>query len=281
MELLKKYAENLLERDGIYFSAQQSGISYPEEGNAGCFQIEEGSFWFNHRNNCIIEGVKKYSRNEIFFDIGGGNGFVSKGLESNGIRTVLVEPGIQGCLNAKKRSLSNIVCSTLEDASFKHNSISSVGLFDVVEHIEDDHNFLKSINSFLVDGGLVFITVPAYNMLWSDEDVDAGHYRRYTLNKLESVLKKAGFKIKFSTYIFSVLPLPILATRTIPSLLGLRKVKNKLEKHKSDHKRSRGFLGALMDKVWAYEIKAIREERKLYFGGSCFIVAEKRTATSD
>ena len=71
-------------------------ISYPTDGNDICFSIEDNSFWFKHRNNCIISLAKKYVKDTPFFDIGGGNGFVSKRLEENGIQTCLVEPGIQG-----------------------------------------------------------------------------------------------------------------------------------------------------------------------------------------
>ncbi len=33
---------------------------------------EESSFWFRHRNRCILELTKKYARNEVVYDIGGG-----------------------------------------------------------------------------------------------------------------------------------------------------------------------------------------------------------------
>ena len=128
----------------------------------------------------------------MFFDIGGGNGYVSKGLEDQGVSTVLVEPGIQGCLNAKAKGLSTVVCSTLENAGFQNNTLPAAGLFDVVEHIENDVAFLSSVNQYLVSGGKLYITVPAYNALWSAEDTDAGHYRRYTLDSMGKTLKAAG-----------------------------------------------------------------------------------------
>ena len=95
------YADSLPEKDG-FFNKNTSKVSYPDDGNDICFNIEKDSFWFNHRNNCIICLAKKYTKDKLFFDIGGGNGFVSKGLEDNGIQTCLIEPGIHGCLNAKK-----------------------------------------------------------------------------------------------------------------------------------------------------------------------------------
>ena len=53
-------------------------------------QIEEDSFWFKHRNNIIANSVQKHSPNKTFFDIGGGNGFVAKRLQNDGIKLYLL-----------------------------------------------------------------------------------------------------------------------------------------------------------------------------------------------
>jgi len=181
-ENLLKIAQNIeIREDGIFFSKKTSKVSYPEQGNEHYLDIEQSSFWFKHRNRIIIESVKKYSPDKVFYDVGGGNGFVSLGLENAGIITVLVEPGVQGARNAQKRGLKNIICSTLEDAGFMPDSVPSMGLFDVVEHIEDDEQFLQYISLYLKKEGLVYITVPAFQALWSDEDVEAGHFKRYIL----------------------------------------------------------------------------------------------------
>ena len=49
-----------LGEDGIYYTTGSEAISYPEEGNEACFQIEDQSFWFRHRNNCIRELVRNF-----------------------------------------------------------------------------------------------------------------------------------------------------------------------------------------------------------------------------
>jgi len=272
---IKTFVQNLHPKDGIYFTEELNEISYPEDGNQICFQLEENSFWFEHRNNCILELVKKYAPNDLFFDIGGGNGFVARNLEKNGINSVLVEPGLSGCLNAKKRGLSNVICSTLENTVFSLNSLPAVGVFDVVEHIEDDLGFLQSIHQYLEENGLIFITVPAYNFLWSNEDVDAGHFRRYTLNSIEAVLKDASFKVEYSSYIFSLLPLPIFLLRSIPSKLGFHKNSNEFDKHEKEHTQSKGFLGRLLDKLWLSEANAVKNGRRIPLGSSCLVVARK------
>ncbi len=273
---IKDFADNIYLEDGIWFSKNNRGISYPKDGNMNCFEIEKDSFWFNHRNNCISEAVKIYSPDKTFFDIGGGNGYVAKALEENNIQTILIEPGLEGALNAKKRGLKNIICSTFEDAGVKPNSCQSIGLFDVVEHIEDDLKFLQSIHQILSNNGHVYITVPAFKFLWSNEDTDAGHFRRYTVNQLCSTLRNSGFEIVYASYIFSILPIPIFLFRTIPSFLGFNRKSNDLQKHKQEHSKNKGFISAVLDKIWNKELKAIKQKKAIAFGGSCFVIARKK-----
>lgn len=275
MDLKKITKSKIKYIDGIYYSEKNSTISYPKDGNDKYLEIEEDSFWFNHRNNIIINLVNKFSSNKIFFDIGGGNGFVSKGLQDSGINVVLIEPGISGALNAKNRKIKNIICSTLEDAEFEKSSLESIGLFDVIEHIPNEHAFLKNIYSYLKEDGYLFITVPAYNLLWSSEDDDAGHYKRYTLNQLSQLLVKSGFNIVYSTYFFSILLLPIFFFRSLPSKIGIKKTKNDLSKNKKEHTNSKGIFGYLISKIWNWELKKIKELKKIAFGGSCFIIVKK------
>lgn len=272
---IEKYANELTQKDGIYFSKQSSAISYPEKGNEDFFKIEENSFWFKHRNQCIYEAFKKFANSNLFFDIGGGNGFVAKYLEDQKVGTVLIEPGLSGCLNAKKRQLKNVVCATLQDAKFNKNMLPNIGLFDVVEHIEDDLGFLKMIYEYTQEEGLVFITVPAYNFLWSNEDKDAGHYRRYTTKTISDCLKKAGFKIEYQSYLFSPLPLPIFLSRSLPSKLGFNKKSNDLKKHTNEHGANKGFTQSIMNWFLDKEINKIKEDKKTLFGSSVFIIAKK------
>ncbi|MCX6272281.1 MAG: class I SAM-dependent methyltransferase [Bacteroidetes bacterium] len=269
------YSTGLIDRDGILFSRDAGEVSYPVNGNESCFQIEDTSFWFKHRNNCITEAVTKYCHSGIFFDIGGGNGFVAQGLENKGILTVIVEPGIQGCLNARKRNLKNIICSTLENVSFKKNTIPAIGLFDVLEHIENDVGYLATIYNLLVEDGLVFITVPAYRTLWSAKDVEAGHFRRYTRKELEEKLKAIGFNIEYSTYIFSVLAVAVFLFRSLPGRFGFIKNSNSLDK--KEHQSKKGFINNILSRIWKKEIQNIRNGRKIPFGGSCFFVARKQS----
>ena len=174
---ISELAINLKEKNGLYAVDDKSTVSFPEEGNHACFQLEDDSFWFRHRNRCILNAVKKYPVEGVFLDIGGGNGYVTKMLQENGYETVLIEPGLAGCINAKSRGLGKIINAALEDVKFSELAeVGAIGAFDVVEHIEDDIAFLSSCYDVLDVYGKLFITVPAFQSLWSEDDVFAGHF---------------------------------------------------------------------------------------------------------
>jgi SAM-dependent methyltransferase len=263
---------NLIFQDGIWFADIKTEISYPTDGNNSCFQIEEESFWFKHRNNCILSVLNKYSQDKEIIDIGGGNGFVSSFLQKNNYNPILIEPGISGCINAKSRGLNNIICSSFQDIKIKNNIISNVGIFDVLEHLENDNGFLKDIYSKLKIGGKLFITVPAYNFLWSYEDENAGHFRRYTLKKIKKLLVNTGFKIDYSTYFFAPLFLPIFVFRTLPFLFR-KKIDKKHGKTKKEHSQSK--FNSILQKLWAWELRKINKNKKIKIGSSCLLVVSK------
>lgn len=85
-------------------------------------------------------------------------------------------------------------------------------LFDVLEHIERQEEFLNAIKFLAREGGHVLINVPALQDLYSQYDRRAGHLRRYALPELESLVRAQGFYIQGSTYWGSPL-LPFLWMR--------------------------------------------------------------------
>ena len=264
-----------LRENGIYFSKKNNTISYPEKGNQDCYQYEDDSFWFQHRNNVIAESIKNLSKKEVFFDIGGGNGFVAKRLQDEGIETVLVEPGVSGAKSARERGVQKVICSTLNDAGFKKESISSVGFFDVMEHIENDKEFVSEIASFLKPNGLLYLTVPAYNGLWSKDDEYAGHYKRYKLKELEHMFNDLGFEIQYKSYLFSLLFLPILFFKTIPSKFGLAADPSDVNQQKKNHVTKKGIMSSILASIWNWELNQVKKRKKIPIGSSCFLIAKK------
>lgn len=95
-----------------------------------------------------------------------------------------------------------------------------VAALDVIEHCDDDFAVLCEIQRVLRPGGLVAITVPAFQWLWTYNDIINQHRRRYTAAQLQTRLEEAGFTIRRLTYtnclIFPVAAPLLLARGTRP-----------------------------------------------------------------
>jgi len=89
---------------------------------------------------------------------------------------------------------------------------------DVIEHLKDDQKFLKEIYSCLKPGGLLVLSVPAHQFLYSAWDKSLGHHRRYSKRDLIQKLESAGFKITSASYgwsfLFPAAPYRFLSSKT-------------------------------------------------------------------
>lgn len=253
--------------DGIFRNEKNYSVSYPENGNEECFQIEDSSFWFKHRNKILIDQIKLEKPSGLILDVGGGNGFVTAEIQKEGYIVILVEPYTQGCLNAIKRGVKNVVNSDLADLKVTKSNAEMICAFDVIEHISNDNHFIKICYDSLEIGGKLFIAVPSIQLLWSKEDEIAGHYRRYSKNQLIGLIESNGFKVKHCSYFFSFLALPILLFRTIPDMLNI-KIPKKIKSGELKTNRVIDFFCRIESKVFF--------KRKLIpFGSSLFLVAVK------
>lgn len=259
--------------DGIWRPASIGAVSYPEEGNELCFQVEDESYWFAHRNRCIMELMRHYPPKGVVYDVGGGNGFVSIGMQRAGHVSVLVEPG-PGALNARKRGLHNVVQSTLEAAIFRERSIDAIGAFDVLEHIEEDARFLMTVRHLLRRNGRFYCTVPALRTLWSHEDEFAGHYRRYSEKGLRAVIEGAGMEVEFISCIFLWVAAPLYMFRTLPWRFGWRKKPEALglTKLRADHTLP-AIIAPLVARLNDWEIGRLSRRKAIPFGTSVVCVA--------
>ncbi len=272
---IRTLTDNLhLNPDGIWISKKIEDVHWPTEGHTTTYNIENLSVWFQHRNACVLESIKNFPPSGPLFDIGGGNGYVSLHLRKHGYETVILEPTVNGTQHAKNRNLDPIIYATLEDAHFKPSCLSAIGLFDVIEHIEDDETFLKNVNRVLKKKGRVYVTVPASQALWSPKDEYVGHYRRYNLQELTDLLKKTGFSIDYATYTFMCLFLPAYLLRQIPKLFGFQ-TKYTLKQHKKEHLLSGGILGKPLRPFLNLELAMINKKHRLPFGYSCLVVASR------
>ena len=258
--------------EGFWLASSQSEVSHPEQCQDWYRSVEEDSFWYRHRAECIVECLRGYPPQGPVLDIGGGNGHVSAAIRQAGFDPVLLEPSMQATRNAQARGIERIICATLSDARFADHSLSAVGAFDVLEHVEDDASFVADVHRVLRPRGRFYLTVPAFRFLWSSHDEYVGHFRRYTLGSLSRLLSAGGFQIERATYLFGLLPLPIFLCRSLPTLLGCRRGAD-YDQFQKEYAPPRSWSVRIMEFLLRLERRHVRQGRNLPFGSSCLVVA--------
>lgn len=254
---------------GFWETQVRKKVSYTKNGHNTIKESEQKSFWFSHRKNCIVNAIDNKLNGPIL-DVGGGNGVFTKYFQNKNLDTLLIEPGVAGVQNAVKNGVENIINGSLLDVKLADTSFSAVVLLDVLEHIENDEAFLSELNRILKEQGQLVLTVPAFPFLFSDFDKEVGHFRRYTLARLQEKLQKSGFSIQYKTYFFSLLPLPILIGRFI-----INKFKKQKNRKSTGHINRDGLLGKIIQKILSPELLLIKQKITIPFGSSCLIVARK------
>lgn len=267
---IQDIASNLVYADGYWRSTQTDTISYTKNGHKLIVHAEENSFWFEHRLRILLELLKTYGIREIL-DIGGGNGQLSASFKQNGIESILLEPMEDGVLHGKAKGLDKIIHGSFLSMDINPTSVANAGLFDVLEHIEKDGDFLDAIFKALRPGGRLMITVPAYQFLYSYFDKRVGHYRRYSLRNLAEKLAQSGFKIERKTYLFFMLPFFIFLFRKV---LGKFTKKNKEQQF--GHVSKTRSSGRIISTILGIETILIKRNLSIPFGSTCLIVACKK-----
>lgn len=148
-------------------------------------------------------------RDATILDVGAGSGFFSRHLLKH------TPAKTAWCVDISYASDTDDV-ETGKPIHFRREigelHADVVLLMDVLEHVEDDVGLLRQYVEKVPSGARFLISVPAFQVLWSDHDVFLEHKRRYTVARIEHVASRAQLRVVRSSYYFGlVLPLAILA----------------------------------------------------------------------
>ena len=172
-------------------------------------------FWIKSRYRAIVSKLNKKNTDSYFFEIGCGHGIVIKQFEDKHNFTV------DGCdlnmLALKKiRDIKgNIYCLDITERPKRLlNKYDGILLMDVIEHIENDYEFvLNSIKYSKIDG-FIIINVPALNLLSSKYDKSVGHKRRYNKRMMRKLFQECGIE-EVSIFYWGITLIPIAIIRKI------------------------------------------------------------------
>jgi SAM-dependent methyltransferase len=199
-------------------------------------------------------------------DIGCGSGVTMEYLSQAGaaaVRGIEIDPL---ALRPNSPINEHIVVGDLLDLSIDE-TYDVVVMLDVLEHVEADRVALTKVETCMSDDGLLILTVPAYDWLWSSHDVTNAHFRRYTAKQLRKRLESSGFRVDQIGYMFAGLVPPKLVMRGL-EMAGVDLGDPSVEAGR------RSFLSEIAYRWFSGEAAlAVRSTRMLPFGSSVVAVA--------
>lgn len=90
-------------------------------------------------------------------------------------------------------------CMDLESEDFdefvENHSFDTVLALNILEHIEQDKKIVNQLSSLLESGGHLVVQVPAHDVLYGSNDRAVGHVRRYSRERLKSLLDRDDFRL--------------------------------------------------------------------------------------
>jgi len=137
--------------------------------------------------------------------------------------------------------------------------------FDVLEHIPDDRVALQSWHTALKPNGYVFVTVPAYQWLFSAHDKALHHQRRYSARELKQKFERAGFRVRFISPFFFF---------TFPAVVAVRLL-TKTASPKTSYVQTPSTASKFLVNLSQSEAKFLAHGDQLPWGSSLLVLAQK------
>lgn len=217
------------------------------------YKLEKNYWWFVGRRKIISNLLKKIFPGKIdnALDVGCGTGFNMRVL-SKYSRNVCGFESSKHIINyADTQIKSSIIYGKFPDINIKRK-YDLITFFDVLEHIEDDATALHEAYNLLKPGGVIMITVPAFQSLWTKHDEMYHHYRRYNSKQLKNMISSLnGLRIERISYFNFIL---------FPFIYIFRIVKKhiKYDDYTSDFYRYPPIINSLLTAVLAIEAFLIK-----------------------
>ncbi|MCK2087413.1 class I SAM-dependent methyltransferase [Thauera aromatica] len=150
-----------------------------------------------------------------------------------------------------------------------HIDADLVLLMDVLEHVDDDVDFLELYAEKVPTGARFLISVPAFYFLWSSHDIFLEHKRRYTLSQIENIAIRAGLTVLRGAYYFGAVFPIAAAIRLFGRITKSRNIpdRSQLSPHNP-------ITNSILATICRLELPLMKFNRAA--GLTAFCVAEKR-----
>jgi len=179
-------------------------------------EIERSHWWFRGRREVLLAALERLEvRAERILDCGCGAGSNLDVLAARfpGARILGIDvekDPLEFCHAERTMPVAQADAAQLP---FAGDAFDLVAALDTIEHVEVDLQALSELHRVCRPGGTLFLTVPAFQLLWGNIDEIGHHHRRYRRAQLVERVRKAGFEVRLVRYFNTLLFPPIAAVR--------------------------------------------------------------------
>ena len=236
-------------------------------------KTERTHWWYAARREIVrwamMEALEIAPQGGVIYDLGCGVGANLSMLEELG-DVIGVDASDVAVANCHANGHANVRQANLETLdNLPPGSGRAVLLADVLEHLDDDAGCLAAIHRLLAPGGVLVITVPAFQALWGPNDDISQHRRRYRRRTLLPMLEKQ-FRVVHDTYFNTWLLPPIALGR-----LAQRVLKSDPEQ---DGRLPAAPVNELLRRIFRSELPVISRRVRLPAGVSFLAIAQRSPA---
>ena len=178
------------------------------------YDYERNHWWFKARNKILINLIRKYTNQDkpAIVNIGAATGYSSKLMESIG-KVISVEYDPESYHFIKDELQLNAVQGSILGLPFQDERFDVVCAFDVVEHVENDKKAIDEMIRVCKPGGIILVTVPAFQFLWSGHDIINHHFKRYRRSEIKKLFSNTETDRMYVSYFNCILFFPIAMVR--------------------------------------------------------------------
>jgi SAM-dependent methyltransferase len=262
--------------DGVWRAApgfSPSGFSADRRDHLQ--ELETDHFWFPPRGDLLRSKALEWLPGEggRLLDLGCGTGSFLASFASDAKGTPILRVGVEGHLEslerARIRSTEAVwVHADVTKLPIQGEQFDVVTSFDVLEHVEP-RPLLDEALRLTRPGGVLLLSVPAFQSLWSAHDAAAGHRLRYRLAGLVQDLEAAGWRLEGHTYYQCLLFPLVWASRALRA-----DRRGSVSSAPHIERRPPTWLGRMLLAVNRFEVRVF-EGRTLPFGSSLIAWARK------
>lgn len=183
------------------------------------YRVEETHWWYRALRRIVFSNLDRYLptwRERAILDAGCGTGANLSRL-SQAPHTAGIDLSADALAFCRQRGLSNLARASVSALPFADDTFAAVVSTHVLYHrwVSDVAHPLAEFRRVLVDNGLLFLELPAYDSLYSSHDEAVMTARRFTVSQVRGDVEAAGFRVLRLTYWNSLLLPPIWIARRL------------------------------------------------------------------